>query len=416
MKASFAAAAAALVLTGLAPTAGGASADSESSGASDVRISLQALGTVPDLPMASTTVEGKGPLPEISAAALDALEETASTGGESVDEARALNAFEVVRDQIREKYPSIYTGSAIAQEPAYDFDLIFTQEPPSEVFELLRNLPSRVRVSFGAPLNSAERVTFQSQLLAAMPELGLDPRRTVIVSSALSTAIGVVTADPGGTITEKNAEEMLRKAAATEQGALGVYVNFTQQQAENVPYFVAHGGMPITKCNTAFGAKRDSNGHRGIITAAHCPDTPIYNSTGTSLGSAVLVRSGIDSQFNAVPSPHTVDNRFQWDVGSFRDVTLANDPPYGTSICTYGVAWQKNCGVVTNTSTCYGSYCEVATTSAHAGPGDSGGPCYSGNTARGIVSGGNAPDPDHQGTVTWCTLIDSIGPATILTQ
>ena len=58
-------------------------------------------------------------------------------------------------------------------------------------------------------MNYAELMDFQSRILEAMPKFGMDPSRTTIVSSPLSTALGVVPANPGQATTEKDAEAPL---------------------------------------------------------------------------------------------------------------------------------------------------------------------------------------------------------------
>lgn len=167
-------------------------------------------------------------------------------------------------------------------------------------------------------------------------------------------------------------------------------------------------GYGYSGCTSGFAATL--NGVQGLLTAKHCVDRPYYAGSGIQMGQAVNASTGIDIQFNSVPSPHTVVRRFRIDsAGSSRSVTGVADPVYGDFVEKYGTATGYSWGYVTDADTCNSSsgHCHLFKVNMNGNEGDSGGPCFSGQAARGVVQGG------VPGSYTYCTKI-SYSPATVL--
>lgn len=406
------------ILVTLIPAGSSASMGAEETptGPSKVVIDATSLTSVPDTALPFIEVVGDGHLPTLSPAEDRALADTVMHGdakGDELDEIRRSAAFNALTDSIATSHPKTFTTSARAMAGDYDYDVVFTERPPTEVFEIYSKSASTVRLRYGAPLNADQLLLAQKTILGELAARKYPVESAQIVSSPLSSALGIVLPTaPGSTSSEAALETDLESVVATTVGASGlsVFVNFSEGDAPpNREFVTAHGGYGITGCTSGFGARRNSNGVKGIVTAKHCTDEPYYGSTGMQFNPALDAGPQRDSQFNGAPSPHTSDFNFYSAAGTLTAVVWVGNPAFGDPANTYGKTTGRQNGYVNNVNTCYLSWCYVFATTAVANDGDSGGPCFYANTARGIVSGGNGS------SVTYCTRISEIGPFSILT-
>jgi hypothetical protein len=166
------------------------------------------------------------------------------------------------------------------------------------------------------------------------------------------------------------------------------------------------GGLFFSSCTGAFTASYA--GSTGVLTAAHCPDSELYDSSYST--STVTYGWGAyrDVQFNVIYG-NTVVPQF-YDGSIVRDVTdrYSRDTQWvGMYLCHYGAATGYGCGTLysktfqpTYTNACNGVPCAstwmVATgSSLRTGDGDSGGPWFVASTALGV----------HKGSQTYGTYV-----------
>lgn len=168
----------------------------------------------------------------------------------------------------------------------------------------------------------------------------------------------------------------------------------------------ARGGRTLRRatdgrlmCTSGFAVRRN-NGNRGIITARHCPNNLTYgwNQGVITFGSNAnrINRGLIDIQFHRINSGHRVSPFF---LGSSprddRVVRAVANGPVGTVACHYGAATRYSCDRIRLVNRCVSlsgtTYCGLDRTSSHVSAGgDSGGPWFLGNTARGTHTGGGS--------------------------
>lgn len=159
-------------------------------------------------------------------------------------------------------------------------------------------------------------------------------------------------------------------------------------------------------CTAAFPAK-DAGGKAGLTTAEHCTNKIV---DGKSVNRPLTVDGGkklINPPYAKMSRSHgdaaylrsnnvTVNPRFRYDWGSYRNVWAHPVLGEGTKVCRFGrtTGTGSGCTKVKYVSACYSVYCGLATTTAWTRDdgGDSGGPWYHGNNAYGIHSGSGTRD------------------------
>lgn len=217
-------------------------------------------------------------------------------------------------------------------------------------------------------------------------------------------------------------------AEFTASGEAPVVVAFGENGLREEREFVAmQGGRKLNTtvdgityiCTSGFGTKRDSNGNRGLVTASHCVDTGggmQYESSIGALGGPVHVGpSDVDVQFNKAEGLNTVTNEFKATSTAIYQVTSVANPVEGDEVSKYGRTTGWSAGVVVDANTCnnQATWCKlVKVNGMNADGGDSGGPCFRGYGARGLVQGG------IPGSYTYCTRIGTLSADgfTVLTQ
>lgn len=334
--------------------------------------------------------------------------------------ARAINAdVAEVASTLQSQYPGEWTtfGHAPAGEP-YDYDFVFTDQPPAAVITQIDRLPVEVRVRWGAPLNAEVLQAAQLAVLAKARELFPEHSPTVELGlSPMNTVLGVFI---GGDIpspapmTATEVSNSLKQAvdAAVGENTLSVVAEFDPTLEPAIERIVLSGGRNITGCTSGFGAYRPSTGRYGVISAWHCPEPSQYsNGTSSPIGFTGFINgaAGQDIKFFSIPSPHTANSKFRVNTsGTEFTVSSVANPGSATSISMYGRNGGRGNGSVTDTNVCYTGvdentgvahdYCGGFKTNVVTVAGDSGGPCFDAGAARGVISVGNS-------TTTWCANI-----------
>jgi hypothetical protein len=371
-----------------------------------------------ELPLTTATVHGQGQLPPIDPSSRRLYAAVARELGEPeapfIDETWSGNGFNELVDDIARDYPDIYVSASRANPDvtASRYDLVFTGLPSAALVERISQLPVDVDVRYGAPFSHAQLVSLREALSAFA---GLD----MFVStdfSPLGTNIRVRYLARGGTLAaQKDAREGIeQEAARVLNGLVGdgprpvVKFELDNELGKDRDFQDLMAGFGYSGCTSGFAAS--IGGTQGLLTAKHCTDRPYYAGTGIQMGPVVNASPGIDIQFNSVPSPHSVVRRFKIDAaGTTKSVTGVADPVYGDFVEKYGVTTGYSWGYVTDADTCNSSSgnCHLFKVNMNGDQGDSGGPCVSGQAARGLVQGG------VPGSYTYCTKI-SYSPATVL--
>jgi trypsin len=164
------------------------------------------------------------------------------------------------------------------------------------------------------------------------------------------------------------------------------------------------GGSKVTGCTSGFVVKNTA-GTTGVATAAHCADNSIYyNPNNTQIPLTFVGQAGSGSQDVQVHTSayverpefyvDTAKTQVRRPVGSYELYATWE----GDSACHRGETTGASCSWVEYVfyqpphDKC-GGYCEdtyVTVTGPHCQPGDSGGPVYDLDLARGLFKGGNA--------------------------
>lgn len=257
------------------------------------------------------------------------------------------------------------------------------------------------RVNDGPARGVAAMVTFTGINMAANAvRIGIDPALAAVVPGGLT--------DTGpATVTD---EAFRAKAAeVTEQLRGHINVNYVVEDGRGLSVGALFmGGEAIGRCTSGFAAKQPSTHLYGIVTAAHCTETPQESLSmhGVTL-SPVTRQHGpyVDAQFLSIPtgSSHRLFDDFVCAPGRTCDVTniyTRDRNMINSYICHYGRSSGHSCGTVDDISyrpsherscekRCGYTFVRVRGPLLRVCHGDSGGPWYSGGFAYGILGGGS---------------------------
>lgn len=146
----------------------------------------------------------------------------------------------------------------------------------------------------------------------------------------------------------------------------------------------------------------------GISTAHHCDVLP-GSYDGASLG-ATSALSNRDVRWTRFNSASAASKSFRADWSDIRTVTSAADAVVGANVCHFGISTGKACSTVASKNNCvtyegWPQFCGLfRTTSKVSDVGDSGGPWYGTNAARGV----------HSGSIGGSSLFSGIGSLALL--
>ncbi len=319
---------------------------------------------------------------------------------------------------VERTYPNLFVGSGLATGGAagYDAYLTLAGEAPREVIAAARALPIDIQIRSGAPASAEVLVELSASATKTVASTGVE-----YVQSSINWDTFAIEIEYGGDGADLLDEAVLEQAvtdAASETATrsdarmasdvdlpVGVVVSRNDEMARmndatGAGFEVGVQGGRILRwqnqdwCTSGFSAVR--NGNQGLITAGHCPNSLSYSTYSDVIAygaHAVPVAGGsIDMQFQRVKGVHTATPKFQAAVGDVRTVTAYGSPPQGTSICKYGFASGPGCSTIYDTLICqtdsgYTACGMSAVVSGITTGGDSGGPWFYGNTAKGTHSG-----------------------------
>ncbi|MBO1900657.1 hypothetical protein J4H92_01685 [Leucobacter weissii] len=376
--------------------------------------------TVPKL--SKLTVKGIG---KLHIPKLEELEESdrsdivalAGKAGLSSEEyvpiAKRHEAFSSVIDYIWDEFPEKYVTSAWPDKQSPP-TVTLTGSPNDEIISKLQQLPFDVEVRFGARLSFEELESLSGKAVEAVVKTAgtAVEANSIIGDDAQSIIVTYAAKDAS----EDNGAERLmleeralgRNLDVLSMDELPTTISFVSDPytIERVqPEVDVWGGQILTKlvnggvhCTTGFSAVR--NGVRGIVTANHCRPNTIYY-RGLSGVISFVARGETDSngqydlKFYRTNSGHTTSARFRADSGDdIRTVVGTSNPAVDDPVCNYGRATKKkDCSWVQVINRCFvydgeRTYCGIAVTFDYITKGgNSGGPWFRNNTAKGIHAG-----------------------------
>lgn len=360
-------------------------------------------------------IEGSGAAPEVTDAAKRDLETLARETGTSLDGLeRRHHGQEKFGDLTSELAAEdglgyVQAGYVANDDSAADGAEVwirFTKEPPQKVLDRLRELPYTVRVQYGAPLTWEDLENVQQALFVAAADLA----GTADVVSEIDPETDGITiaysAEPGARVDQEAlvSAAMTAGAEASPTGTVPVPVHFTEDSTvSSDSEATVKGGYTLNptdgsgrNCTSGFTVR--VGGVDGVVTAMHCRNSMAYNgATGVIayMNAARTTSSGahIDLQWHKTLPGNSTRPVFRADKGEERTVSRAKNAVVRDTVCHYGIGTgRKRCSHVRSLGACYTPgdlrFCGLAVTEHYVSTGgDSGGPWFFGEEARGIHSG-----------------------------
>lgn len=284
----------------------------------------------------------------------------------------------------------------------------FTQRPDAALTERIRALPVDVAVNYGSPASAQEIADLADSLTRVIASSPLAIREAEASYDRDSQTL-VLTYTPTTSATQPLVDAILASALeagrlATGELPLPVKVVEDDRPPSELEVSVS-GGADLNRdsdntdpqCTAGFTALRDN---RGVLTAAHC-----INSLRLGIAPNAIAATPVEPDYTAIDiqfhrtlteNGHTTDKQFRATGRTADDertvYTVAN-APLGSLVCHWGRTSGYSCSEVAEQDVCktYNSgkrYCglDITTRDVSSG-GDSGGPWFTGTTARGIHSG-----------------------------
>lgn len=387
----------------------------------------------------SIVVRGEGATEELDDATLQDLKQAADQGVGSFEDLVAssedMTDFSIIATGFEEKYSDTYLRAGLGEgEDSASYWVAFVEEPPAAALAELATLSVDVEITFGHPANAVELSRVSGAIAGALADqdetfssgaVGYD-HTTGFIEAEYTLASGRKGDDPDISQSLLRAEAI--GASASDDGLLPVAVRFSQVSSPPVQEEVVKGGRMLRfngnpLCTGGFTAIR--NGNRGLLTARHCQNGITYQHLSGVLDNPVIadpVPGGtIDLKWHRTLNPHTTNAEFRASGPSIdRTVTDVANAPEESVVCHWGETTGYSCDTVKSVDICidYGggiTWCGLDKTYNHiSAGGDSGGPWFYGNTARGIHSDGSEDGPNGWSSYTRIGRVEGSLNATVL--
>lgn len=350
----------------------------------------------------------------------------AQRGGISTETLRTRLEFQSAVDELRREWPvsvsDSYAGTVMQhQGAAAGAILYFKGDAPAVVRDLVsaRGLTG-IKIVGGQRFTKAEMESRQHAVFDAASALGL---RAIRVTSDLRTQRIKVDVEVGESTSHLRGPAQLVDAlttgtarAAKPIASEDIEVSVRSAGALGFRPEHGYGGAGIrqsasgpTWCTSGFSVRRNSDGLKGYVTAAHCEGITQMEQNNTSGGTDLVFSSPwVDEHIGThgeVEWHYTAHDSFPefWSSNTARRTAasrIANiDIDEGDAVCHYGRYGGYSCGYVSdpvvdfefNWDGCGGCsmhvYDMVQVEDATSTGGDSGGPWFLGLTAYGIHFG-----------------------------
>jgi streptogrisin C len=395
------------------------------------------------------SISGEQPLIEIpvhgtgTARALNPQEQqdadtlAAKSGGDVNEEraaARGQAEWDAAVERIAAALPDSFTSAGRDPQTGGNAWITLVRKPESDILDLLSRMPFDVTVKYGTPASEKTIAALGGAAVAAVGALpGLESAGDIIDPQTGAITIRYRLPHPGSLTSTVVAAAATKGAAAIVGLPLPVPIRVEEDPHWNpTPKYA--GGVALWDNNTAkdfdctsgFNVVDRSNGVTAATTAAHCDnyllwgeqqqagvisfqreasqidtgkyvDMQLHRSLGSNVGSANFQATGLDSAGRrTVTSARNAtlgDRVCKWGEGAIHSTVEDAHPNYDCSYVTHLNLCETYSQPVQRT------YCGLAEISpAIFNPGDSGGPIFWGNEAKGIVSGA-----DDYHNVDWFT-------------
>ncbi|MBO1901984.1 hypothetical protein J4H92_08485 [Leucobacter weissii] len=349
---------------------------------------------------------------------------------ESVDSELFASAV----DEVEELFGDTLSSSSWAQSPDLP-SLSLTDAPSDGLIKILGDLPFNTALRYGAPLSDVELRGLKSAAIeAVVDELGsIDVITETSEDSAITVrfALGAAKRYTSAIDPEKLESKILNLTGYRD---LPTTISFTPQpEGELVQsYATVRGGKLLSTlvggsvdCTSGFSVKR--NGVNGLVTADHCPNTLYLNGQSGVISFVTNATndgaSHYDLQFHRTLGSNDTHPRFRANVGDdIRTVVGSSNPEKDEEVCMYGAGTKdKGCSDVILVNECLNDaqmnkqYCGISAARHHISYfGDSGGPVFRNNTAKGIIKGAIFYKNGWRSTFTRIGLVGSRLDSTIL--
>lgn len=333
--------------------------------------------------------------------------------------------FEDLATQISLSHPEMIS--------LYGFDddrtpwISMTREPTRAIIDELRGLPFDTIVKFGAPSEMEELAATVSRVADELQKIDRIVESTGGVKDGpLEIAIDYEI-EPGAVELSTDEVNMILNAVArhSPDGLLPVPIKLRAAEINIEPEVAVHGGSDLDPtdstvggCTAGFAVRGGSRD--GLASARHCFNwMKYYGLTGyIAYNSATAPGEMRDLQWHHTINGNTAAARFKTGVSGsgdavLRTVTSWGNPGMNASVCHYGRgSGYTRCSTVDMTSTHYYDdkqrYEGIVRTAQHVSTGgDSGGPWFSNNRARGIHAAGNSVT--GHSFFTWISSLSYLG-------
>lgn len=321
---------------------------------------------------------------------LEDLRDVADSLGISVEAAIAKfsgqELFAAAVDEIRAQHAQAFATALWIGGNEIPASIAFAGAPDPRALDRVAALPFPVEVRVDAFASEIDLIAAQ---IAARDAVGSTPGID-LAESEIDTTTGSISViySLGSTLTKAEVVAIVEAAIRIKlgtplpKGAVSVRAGIVNKPTETAIV----GGNSLGGCTAAFAIT--SGGVPGIATAAHCANGNYSYGGSTATYKAQSSPSSGDVQWHQVGA--AVTNKFRYTPsGGERSVTSTSNPTSGSAICYLGKTTGNNCGTVSTINYCDSAgYCLLF----RSGPsrvdlGDSGGPWYFGNVAKGVTRG-----------------------------
>ncbi|MDG4790260.1 S1 family peptidase [Micromonospora sp. WMMD1102] len=318
---------------------------------------------------------------------------------------QGIHEFSAYTTKLEETSPDTFVRAGLAAGGAAGNWIQFTAKPSAEVVAELERLPVNTEVQYGAPASSKELADLAYTLVTSLAARS-DVIRSAGTRYDYQRRVLRLEYAPVGQSPLRTLSSVFQSAltAGTVGGQLPVEVVLElDANPAAVAERVIEGGRDLNKtngdshCTAGFTAVR--NGARGVLTARHCDNALRYgNAVGLiSTRPASGSNAAVDFQFHrtSTANGHSTNKQFRAtnrQAGGDRTVTAVANAPINSAVCHWGRTTGYSCTYVADTDSCRTvsghRYCGLDRTDRDVSAGgDSGGPWFFGNTARGGHTG-----------------------------
>lgn len=329
---------------------------------------------------------------------LDDAEIYAKHMGVSIDE--ALHRFHIqdvageLDAELSVNEEKTFAGLWIEQSPEFRIVVQFTQDANQKIKPYITKELGDILTVQTAKVSLADLQNNQIELISSLADLEI-PAETEINIIENNIKLFIAEADK------------MRFDNASRNGLLQFsdYIEILTVPEMGKVEANIYGGLPLSACNTSF-AVQNSQGLRGVTTAAHCANSLSYNGTTLTFQSEIKTGS-YDVQWHT-PPPYTVTNLIRISTtGTTRNITSTqprSSQVVGGYVCKYGVTTGYTCGYISSKNfsssgvpNSAATFIRVNNTGSWndlSSSGDSGGPWFLTNTAYGVHHGSPSDDPN----------------------